>query len=354
MFLEEKEGGCFGLSGVVLIVLDSVRKDYFDRFASELRGIPHVNYENVWASSSWTFPSIVSILTGLLPSEHGCNSKAIGSGEFVKSCSTPDGFLPSVFKSRGFQTGLFSDNPYSCKFFGFNGFDAYVNTNVMSFGEFCFSDRLRLLFGRYSKSSFLFRKLYEFLDSCDSKSFSFVHLMDTHHPFFSPKMFLSYWRHCRVITEAKTNLGECIDVEKMWLLKKCYAESIRYLDSLVAVHVRKLLSLGLTVVVVSDHGEEFWEQGWFGHGYNLHDRVLFVPLMVFKPGQETFDVVDSAFSLKELFRVLQGKKPFEGRPVAELFVNCSHERRDSGLASFGKKHLDAVASLVPYQRRFVG
>jgi arylsulfatase A-like enzyme len=35
-----------------------------------------------------------------------------------------------------------------------------------------------------------------------------------------------------------------------------------------------------TIVVTSDHGEEFWEHGGFEHGHSLYDELVHVPLII--------------------------------------------------------------------------
>jgi arylsulfatase A-like enzyme len=39
------------------------------------------------------------------------------------------------------------------------------------------------------------------------------------------------------------------------------------------------------VVVVGDHGEEFWDRGGFEHGHSHHRELLRVPLIVRRPGE---------------------------------------------------------------------
>jgi arylsulfatase A-like enzyme len=62
------------------------------------------------------------------------------------------------------------------------------------------------------------------------------------------------------------------------------------------------------VVFTSDHGEEFWEHGRFGHGFTLYEEVLHVPLVIRYPqlpepglrvkrAVRTVDVVPTLFSL---------------------------------------------------------
>ncbi len=40
---------------------------------------------------------------------------------------------------------------------------------------------------------------------------------------------------------------------------------------------------GTMVIVTSDHGEEFWEHGSVGHGHNVHQELVHVPLLVHYP-----------------------------------------------------------------------
>lgn len=40
---------------------------------------------------------------------------------------------------------------------------------------------------------------------------------------------------------------------------------------------------GTMVIVTSDHGEEFWEHGSVGHGHNVHQELVNVPLIVYYP-----------------------------------------------------------------------
>jgi arylsulfatase A-like enzyme len=67
-----------------------------------------------------------------------------------------------------------------------------------------------------------------------------------------------------------------------------YDREIRYVDDQLAELVRFAEQRGLgrnTIwVVLSDHGEEFWEHGSVGHGTLPYEEVLRVPLIVRGPG----------------------------------------------------------------------
>lgn len=59
---------------VVLVILDTVRKDYFDEHATRLQALADVEFDRCYAPSSWSIPSHASILAESLPHEHGVHS----------------------------------------------------------------------------------------------------------------------------------------------------------------------------------------------------------------------------------------------------------------------------------------
>jgi len=60
-------------------------------------------------------------------------------------------------------------------------------------------------------------------------------------------------------------------------------------------HLRRLLD-GLettgflkdaVILFTADHGEEFYEHGWYGHASSLYEAAIRVPLLIVSPGQTT-------------------------------------------------------------------
>ena len=66
-----------------------------------------------------------------------------------------------------------------------------------------------------------------------------------------------------------------------------YDDSIRYFDNSFGRMLDILQARGVLdktiVILVSDHGEELWDHGTFGHGHSLYQDVLHVPLMIRYP-----------------------------------------------------------------------
>jgi arylsulfatase A-like enzyme len=57
---------------------------------------------------------------------------------------------------------------------------------------------------------------------------------------------------------------------------------------------------GSMVFVTSDHGEEFYEHGRWGHGKSLYDEVVRVPLVMVAPGVEAGSIQDEAAMLVDV------------------------------------------------------
>jgi glucan phosphoethanolaminetransferase (alkaline phosphatase superfamily) len=330
-----------------LIILDSVRFDYFRENAECLQKIPNQLYENAYSTSSWTLPSITSMVTGKMPSEHRASRETFIGKETFKALPRPRDSVMERFSKKGFFTGLVTDNPYSCKFFGFDGFQYYFNSEVRDL-EFSLWEKADLRLYAQNKSELLFKKLYQNLGE---KFFAFVHLMETHHPHYSPKVNYLFRRECDAIQRAKENLGEEIGAKDMQVVKNCYSESIGYLDRVVAKNVERLLDLNAEVFVLADHGQELWEQGWYGIGYSLRDSVLRVPFLRFSPERVEFEAVKEPFSLKNVYLLMQGLKAPKERPKAELYYPKPDWTMENAKKAFGKKHVESVKGIPGFQRR---
>jgi arylsulfatase A-like enzyme len=92
----------------------------------------------------------------------------------------------------------------------------------------------------------------------------------------------------------------------------------------------------MTIVVTSDHGEEFQEHGGFWHGTTLYDEALHVPLFIKLPGNklpgttvqhfvQSIDLMPSLLRIASLPvpRGVQGQDIFN--PHTSVFAEESHE-----------------------------
>ena len=98
----------------------------------------------------------------------------------------------------------------------------------------------------------------------------------------------------------RANPPSAADQEHLRLL---YDACVRHADEEFGAVMRHLDASGLLetsyVVVFSDHGEELFEQGDFGHSNSLRESLLRVPLMISGPGVPA-GVIDAPVSLVDL------------------------------------------------------
>ncbi|HVS02831.1 MAG TPA: sulfatase-like hydrolase/transferase, partial [Thermoanaerobaculia bacterium] len=211
-----------------------------------------VLFSRAWANYPLTLPSHVSMLTGLLPTEHGVRDNI---GYRFDAAAHP--YLPRLLAERGFTTGaavstwlLRADSGLG------EGFDFYEDavdrSPGMSLGE---SQR---------PGSVTVERALEWLRQHQGgKFFLFLHLYEPHTPYDPPEPYRSAAAHP-------------------------YDGEIALADALVGRVLDALREQGdyqrATVILLSDHGEGLGDHGESEHGILLYREALQVPLLVKLPG----------------------------------------------------------------------
>ena len=76
-----------------------------------------------------------------------------------------------------------------------------------------------------------------------------------------------------------------------------YESEVHYTDQQIGRILQELQDEGLLdttiITLVSDHGEGFGEWGFIGHGLDLYDESMRVPMLISVPGVEPRDIVDT-------------------------------------------------------------
>lgn len=300
--------------GYVLISLDTLRADrlgaygydkatspFFDRLAAE-RG---VLFERALAPYPSTLVSHMSMFTALYPPQHGVYPP---SRVLPESIAT----LPQRFRAAGFRTQGHTEGGFVGRGYGFErGFEVYDDT-----GYAADTDIERT-----------FARGVAFLRSLEpgERFFLFLHSYSIHDPYDPPDPFVETFgdgspgpdsggERIRAFNHGETG----IEAEEVARFSRRYDASIRYVDGVLEKLVGELDALALladtTLIVTSDHGEEFLEHGKLGHT-QLFPEVLAVPLLVVHPdlagGRRVADqvgLVDLAPTLLEV----AGLTPLEG------------------------------------------
>lgn len=104
---------------IVIIVVDTLRKDYAKPLERELRKLGFISYDNAIAPATWTTPSIASLFTGLYPSYHWAHEKKDKKVVTDVKLNSKT-ILTEELSESGYETYLFTANPLIDPYFGYN------------------------------------------------------------------------------------------------------------------------------------------------------------------------------------------------------------------------------------------
>jgi arylsulfatase A-like enzyme len=327
------------VTNVLLLVLDTARRDAFEPFGAAPGSTPAVAQlaargvvgEQAHSAACWTLPSHAAMFTGLLPRAAGL---ARAPARTPHSCrpvleSHRDRLLPEVFRRAGYATAGVSSNLWIGDTSGFDtGFDRW--RSVDSGRQSGLHDpapraRLRWLLeaARANVDDGAAQSLGEVRSWVDGARagepfFWFVNLNECHSPYLPPRPYsdVGLRGRLRVAEEARRYLtleaiwracagGLEVPADALERMRHLYARSVRLMDDWLADVLALLDGRGLLddtlVVVTSDHGENFGENGLMAHAFSLDERLTHVPLVAAGPGaSELSDLV----SLADLPRAL--------------------------------------------------
>jgi arylsulfatase A-like enzyme len=287
----------------------------YDAFAADA-----TRFEWAQVPGTWSLPSHASLLTGVYPTVHRATAH-----EAKLSKEVP--FVAEDMKKAGYKTAMFSSNGYVSSKWGFDrGWD--VNRNFI---------RESLPNG----SEYLWKTAKAWLTPIAAKrEFAYLATIEPHVAYTPRKEFLvKYWDKPYVGPIKPVLSGVQLGLIKGGKLKisdndKKYLEAlhdgeISQSDAAFAAFIADLKKLGIyeksAVVVVSDHGDQFYEHGSVGHGDTVYQELVHVPLMIRAPGVfPAGHVVHADVEVMDLYATLldlAGLKPnaaAEGTSLAPL------------------------------------
>jgi len=229
------------------------------------------------APAPWTLPSTATLFTGLPPDAHG----ATDFDRILLPPGVPT--MAELARASGVTTGAIMANWLLTERAGFaRGFESFAHVPEAG------AQQINAL-----ARSFL-------TNNADRQFLLMLHYWDPHSEYTAPGEFRdrfvttnhSVYVADRARLEAVKRLvaGEDVapddpDVRLAW---ERYLGEIAWFDDRFGALVDMVEELGLAedtvIVFTSDHGEEFAEHGFMGHGQQLFDESVRVPLMVHAPG----------------------------------------------------------------------
>ncbi len=265
---------CFGCAepprpNILLYVVDTLRADRLGCYGDEHAATPRIDafaeeallFENAFAPSSWTRSSMASLFTGLYPTRHLTEDR---SDRLPDSVTT----LAEELRAAGYATAFVPSNPNVSSVFGFDqGFETLIELYGRREAGHVKSDEL------VTPASEVTERAIEWLESAPRPFFLASLSIDPHAPYRSPPV----GPPGELQSPTAGRLGR---QDLLPLYRGEIAANDEAFGALIE-HLRERGELDSTLVVfTSDHGEEFWEHGGYGHGRSLYDEVLRVPLLL--------------------------------------------------------------------------
>ena len=308
---------------IVFVLADTLRTDAMAAYGGNPELMPFVNrlaaralvFTDVKVNSSWTFPSVASFFTGLLPEEHGA--------VWGSSLSPDHVTLAEALAAHGFRTAAFVSNGVAVREDRGMG---------QGFEEF---HQLGVSGSSYPPAEQINDAVFDWLPPAPEPGidrrpvFLYVHYLDPHVPYVS---------------------AGGVDPASHSAAIGGYESDLRYLD----VHIRELVATveerleGSTFIFfVSDHGEEFGEHGERGHGRALYDEVLTVPAFLYLGEAGASGRIDARLEGRDfydLITVLAGSEDVDVRAWA-----AAASRSERYAATYYTNPSPLYAMLRPYR-----
>lgn len=332
------------LPDIVLIVIDTLRRDFLDLyghesetgstapFLAELAGRAAV-FERGHSTSSWTAPATASVFTGLYPNEHGVvvgfrarnnalQAAEAGEVERLELVALPHGWrtLPEQLAAAGYATFGIATNINIGSQLGFDrGFER-------------FEQAYRARAEEVVASALGWRAE---LQAGERPYFLYLHFNDVHQPY-----------------EGRPEFGYLPGDEPLADSIAAYESEIRYVDHWLGVLFGEMGwtaegSRPAAVMLVSDHGEEFMDHGHLGHRYTLHAEVNDVLMLLAASGVRGGTRVDAPASLIDVAPTLlaaAGLPAPEGTSGRSLLALARDQQPDPGARSLFAHRVRGSAS----------
>jgi len=347
---------------VVHITIDTLRAGSSFPSPQWLEKNGAIHFSHCTCQATWTLPSTASLLTGRLPGELGGVTRVY---RLPREAET----IAERFAAAGYHTAAFSDNRLISPAGGFaQGFAEFHLENgddlLLCYPFFGTSGvlrqvvvrRLRLLYQGVDR---LMPRVESWLDRNHRRPFYlYLHLMDPHYPYYesdvgeTPHPVSVTWN----VLENQRRQNFLVRVRpggRQELLGR-YAAEVRRTSRAIGRLVQCLQRLGLwercLLVIGSDHGEEFFEHGSWGHGHSVREEVSRVPLIIKPPRHQAARGRTLSAPVQNLDltpTILEGAGiEFRGLPGTSLWPLVHGAESPPG---FGNRQLTTVA-YFPYPR----
>ncbi len=343
---------------IIVYLIDTLRADRLGTYGYDRPISPRIDqfaagatvFTRAQAQSSWTRTAVTSLFTGMLPQAHGVNRRDEALAPQITT-------LAEALKEQGYETVGFITNGNVDAAFGLDqGFDHYQYLRESEDNVFFHQTAERL-------HSWVFK----WLDTLAPRGqrppfFLYVHATDPHAPYTPSDEY--YERFAAGVERQRGWLEHVHDISagrleappgtaEAW--SDLYDAEIAYTDHHFGRLLDRLRGQGIDasslIVLLSDHGEEFFEHGGWEHGKTLYGEQLRVPLIVHLPagqgaGQRLPILANQMDVLPTVLDYLGAEPPdlVQGQSLLPWMRGTSTEGKDASFAylRLGARHQHSV------------
>jgi len=276
----------------VLISVDCLRADHLGAYGYARKTSPRIDqfasqgvvFETAVSSSSYTHPTHMSMLTGLPPSVHGATR--------WRRLARAVPYIPELLSREGYRVDAVVSGAYLSQNFGFErGFHTYRYIQDPG-AERLVDEAIDLLRRGEGQSHFLF-----------------LHMFDPHWKYLPPAEFrIRFGQRPGDISDLLSKVPQSDPPESRKEIEdmiNLYDGEIAYLDQEVGRLFDELKAMGLydrsLIIVTADHGEAFFEHGYWEHSQTLYEEMVRIPLIVKWPEDSPVATIDSLVSQTDIF-----------------------------------------------------
>ena len=294
---------------ILLISIDTLRADHMSSDGYDRPTSPFVDslakdgvrFERAYATSSWTTPSVVSMLTSTYQNRHRMGARLRGVPRMWSRIPQELPNLAESLKRQGYRTfGLVANINLSAE----RGFDRGF-------------DRFECL--GTADLDVVDRTITPWLDEIgrgEGAWFLWLHMLDPHGPYkarkpwvesFDPEYARYRWLD-NMATETFANRASKMQPRQLDVIRALYDSEIRATDEFLRRLFDRLQGArDAFVLFTSDHGEEFLEHGGTLHGRTLFEESIRIPFIIRLPDRRLAGtVVQQAVSLVDVLPTILG------------------------------------------------
>jgi arylsulfatase A-like enzyme len=290
------------VKNVVLLTIDTLRRDVLGCYGGGnltpfIDSIQHrcLRFTKAHSSGPYTQAAFPGILTSSYYLEYGRQKKLSGKRTVISE----------ALKRASIATAGFHSNPYISGYFGWNrGWDVFYDSMEDDVDEMV----------PYIKAGAINTKADRWLASHVASGggyrpfFLWLHYMDVHEPYVPDQRYIDL-----VDPSVRPTREEMLKLFKEVLLKRDVSnkETVALLWKLYCAHVREMddavrelfdilerreVLKDTSLILTTDHGDEFADHGGLSHDGKMYAELVHVPLIIYEPARQKGEASDTLVS----------------------------------------------------------